>query len=111
MRLRRVPWRTVLPIAALVLVLLTALLPSPYVIESPGPVTNTLGTTRIDGRTTPVIEVPGRRTYPTTGALDLLTVSVTGSPGRTPSWLTLASRLVRPGRSPSRRSRSSTPSG
>lgn len=99
MRLRRIPWRTVLPIAALVLVLLTALLPSPYVIESPGPVTNTLGTTRIDGKATPVIQVPGRRTYPTSGALDLLTVSVIGSPGRTPSWLTLAASWFDPAQS------------
>ena len=86
-----------LPIAALVLVLLTALLPSPYVIESPGPVTNTLGTTRIDGKATPVIEVPGRRTYPTTGALDLLTVSVTRLAGADPVLADPRGRLVRPG--------------
>jgi PDZ domain-containing protein len=87
---RAVPWRAVLPVAALVLVLLAALLPAPYVIESPGPVTNTLGTTEIKGTPTPVIEIPGERTYPTSGALDLLTVSVTGTPSATPSWLTLA---------------------
>jgi Lon-like protease len=94
-----VPWRAALPVAALVLVLLTALLPSPYVIESPGPVTNTLGTTRISGTATPVIEVPARRTYPTSGALDLLTVSVLGTPGRTPSWLTLAATWFDPAQS------------
>ena len=99
MRLRRLPWGTLLPVAALVLVLMTALLPSPYVIESPGPVTNTLGTTSIKGKATPVIEVPGRRTYPTSGALDLLTVSVIGSPGRTPSWLTLAATWFDPAQS------------
>jgi PDZ domain-containing protein len=89
-RRRAVPWRGVLPVAALVLVLLVALLPAPYVIESPGPATNTLGTTRIDDTATPVIEIPGKRTYRTSGSLDLLTVSVTGTPSATPSWLTLA---------------------
>jgi PDZ domain-containing protein len=96
---RAVPWRAVLPVIALVLVLLTALLPAPYVIESPGPVTNTLGTTKIDGTPTPVIEIPGRRTYPTSGALDLLTVSVIGTPAVTPSWLTLAATWFDPAQS------------
>lgn len=96
---RRVPWRALLPVVALVLVLLTALLPAPYVIESPGPVTNTLGTTQIDGTATPVIRIPGKRTYPTSGALDLLTVSVVGSPSATPSWLTLAASWFDPAQS------------
>ena len=96
---RRVPWRALLPVVALVLVLLTALVPAPYVIESPGPVTNTLGTTQIDGTATPVIRIPGKRTYPTAGALDLLTVSVVGSPSATPSWLTLAANWFDPAQS------------
>jgi PDZ domain-containing protein len=94
-----IPWRAVLPVVALVLVLITALLPAPYVIESPGPVTNTLGTTDVDGTATKVIEIPGRRTYPTSGALDLLTVSVIGSPVATPSWLTLAATWFDPAQS------------
>jgi PDZ domain-containing protein len=94
-----VPWRAVLPVVALVLVLLTALLPAPYVIESPGPVTNTLGTTEVDGAAVPVIQISGRRTYPTSGALDLLTVSVVGSPVATPSWLTLAATWFDPAQS------------
>ena len=93
---RRVPWRALLPVVALVLVLVSALLPAPYVIESPGPVTNTLGTTQIDGTATPVIRIPGKRTYPTAGALDLLTVSVLGTPSVTPSWLTLAATWFDP---------------
>jgi Lon-like protease len=96
---RRVPWRALLPVVALVLVLATALLPAPYVIESAGPVTNTLGTTEIDGTATPVIQIPGKRTYPTSGALDLLTVSVVGSPSATPSWLTLATTWFDPAQS------------
>lgn len=54
-----------------------ALLPVPYVRESPGPTSNTLGE---DGGK-PLISISGRRTYPTQGHLDLLTVSVSGGPG------------------------------
>jgi PDZ domain-containing protein len=75
---------------ALALVLLVGLLPAPYVIERPGPVVDTLGTTKVDGSSGPLITIPGRRTYPTTGRLDLLTVSVLGSPSATPSWIELA---------------------
>ena len=54
-----------------------ALLPVPYVREAPGPTSNTLGT---DGGKA-LISISGRRTYPTAGHLDLLTVSVSGGPG------------------------------
>lgn len=68
--------------AGLVLVVLltalAALLPVPYVILSPGPTANTLGTDGDDGD---VIQVSGRDTYPTEGHLQLLTVSVSGGPG------------------------------
>ncbi|HEY0474934.1 MAG TPA: PDZ domain-containing protein [Kribbella sp.] len=56
--------------------LLTAI-PVPFVSFSPGPVKDTLGTVN----SKPVIEVTGHETYPTTGELDLTTVSVT-SPNR-----------------------------
>lgn len=82
--------RTVLPIIALAVVLLVGLLPAPYVIERPGPVINTLGTTKVGGGSGPLIRIPGKTAYPTTGRLDLLTVSVLGSPGATPSWINLA---------------------
>jgi PDZ domain-containing protein len=82
--------RTVLPILALALVLLVGLLPAPYLIEVPGPVVDTLGTTKADGKKEPLIGIPGRTTYPTTGRLDLLTVTVLGSPRATPSWIQLA---------------------
>lgn len=45
----------------------------PYVALGPGPTYDTLGTTD-DGA--PVLEVEGRRTYPTDGRLDLTTVGV-----------------------------------
>jgi PDZ domain-containing protein len=48
----------------------------PYVALTPGPTYNTLGS--IDGTPggTPVLEIDGRRTYPTDGHLDLTTVGV-----------------------------------
>lgn len=72
---------------ALVIGLVFALLPSPYVIEAPGPVYDTLGTVEQDGEEVPLIEVPDEQTYPTDGTLDLLTVTVYGRPGATPGWL------------------------
>jgi PDZ domain-containing protein len=52
--------------------LLTAV-PVPFVSFSPGPVKNTLGTTKQQ----PVIDITGHKTFPTDGELDLTTVSVT----------------------------------
>ena len=57
-------------------VVAAALLPVPYVILSPGPTLNTLGTLR--GH--PMIEVSGRTTYATGGHLNLVTVSFQGGP-------------------------------
>ena len=51
--------------------------PVPFVSFSPGPVKNTLG----ESKSKPVIEISGHETFPTTGELDLTTVSVT-SPDR-----------------------------
>jgi PDZ domain-containing protein len=68
--------KTALSAAVLVLVVLVAvvvLVPMPYVVMSPGVTENTLGTFR--GK--PVISIKGHQTYPTTGHLDLTTVSVT----------------------------------
>jgi PDZ domain-containing protein len=53
-----------------------AVLPVPYVVESPGPTFNTLGTENA----TPVISVSGRETFPAKGNLDLTTVYVDGGP-------------------------------
>ncbi|AOT05204.1 YlbL family protein [Arthrobacter sp. U41] len=51
-------------------------LPVPYVVESPGPTFNTLGTEN----GTPVISVTGHETFPAKGNLDLTTVYVDGGP-------------------------------
>ena len=57
--------------AALTLLFVSTLLAVPYVIRSPGAVHDTLGS--VDGQ--PLIEITGAPTYPTTGQLDLTTVS------------------------------------
>ncbi|MGL4745576.1 MAG: YlbL family protein [Dermatophilaceae bacterium] len=49
----------------------------PYVVMSPGPATNVLGS--VDER--PVLSVTGAQTYPTGGALEFTTVRVLGGPG------------------------------
>ncbi|WP_448005239.1 YlbL family protein [Agromyces bauzanensis] len=72
---------------AAVIGLLFALLPSPYVIEQPGPVYDTLGVAERGDQEIPLIEIPDEETFPTEGELNLLTVTVLGRPGQTPNWL------------------------
>jgi Lon-like protease len=54
-----------------------AVVPVPYVALTPGPTLNTLSSP--GGK--PIIQIVGHRTYPTTGNLNLVTVSYTGGPG------------------------------
>ncbi|MGO2860063.1 MAG: YlbL family protein [Brevibacterium sp.] len=61
-----------------VLIALAVLLPVPYMLQLPGPVFNTLG----DYQGKPMISVSGAKTYPTDGRIDMLTVAVSGGPGR-----------------------------
>jgi PDZ domain-containing protein len=61
-------------LAALVV---AAVVSVPYVALMPGPTLNTLG--KPDG--TELIQISGHPTYPTTGNLNLVTVSYTGGPG------------------------------
>jgi PDZ domain-containing protein len=51
--------------------------PVPYVALQPGPTLNTLG---VSG-SKPLIQVKGHPTYPTSGHLNMVTVSFTGGPG------------------------------
>ncbi|EAR23830.1 secreted protein [marine actinobacterium PHSC20C1] len=71
---------------ALVGTLLATLVPSPYIIEQPGPVYDTLGDVNIDGDLVPLIQIPVETTYPTEGALSMLTVNVQGNPESPLSW-------------------------
>jgi PDZ domain-containing protein len=56
--------------------------PTPYVIERPGPAFNVLG--EQNGKA--VIKLTGTESFPTTGELDLLTVSLVGNREQTPTW-------------------------
>ena len=58
-------------------------LPTPYLIERPGPTFDVLG--EVDGQ--PVIQVKNQQSYESEGQLDVLTVSIVGRPERTPSWI------------------------
>jgi len=72
--------------AALILGIVLSVVPAPYLIEEPGPVFNTLGTNPFDGKQTPLITIDGHATHPTSGSLDLLTVSVVGNQTQRPNW-------------------------
>ena len=87
-RFTRVGW--VLLAAAVFSTLAFTLVPAPYVIEQPGPVFNTLGTVIKGGKQVPLIQIPGQKTYPTGGALDMLTVNIAGSREQPPSWFEVA---------------------
>jgi len=76
----RVDWRAPRTIALsiagallTVLALLLVLLPVPYSRLEPGPATDTLGAT--NGK--PLIVITGHQTYPSTGRLEMTTVSIT----------------------------------
>jgi Lon-like protease len=70
---------TLLVAAAGVLIALAVAVvsPVPYVALEPGPTLNTLGT----AGSKPLIQINGHPTYPTSGHLNMVTVSFTGGPG------------------------------
>lgn len=63
-------------VATVALVAVAFLLPVPYVKLAPGPTFNVIGD--VDGA--PVIVIEGTQTFPTTGQLDMTTVSESGGP-------------------------------
>lgn len=78
-------------IVALIALVVLTFLPTPYVIQRPGPVYDTLSTAAsTDGEQVPLIAIEGTRTYETSGSLNLTTVQVVGNRERTPSWFELA---------------------
>jgi len=79
-----------------IIVVGTSLVPSDYVIERPGEVHDVLGTVEIDGSPVSLIDIPSQQTYPTTGSLDMLTVSTLGNPDRTPSWFQVFQAWIDP---------------
>jgi Lon-like protease len=96
-----VPDRSTSQLLAAVLVavglLVAVSLPVPYVIESPGPVFNVLGS----AGGAPLVSISGARTYRTSGELEITTVSERGGPGNRVlltgllgAWLTSADAVV-----------------
>lgn len=94
---RRIHPGVVAIVAGLVLLLVLALTPSPYVIREPGPVANALGTAGPAGEEQEVISISGAKTYPEdAGELTVMTVSVVGNPEYQLSWLELAGAWFNP---------------
>ena len=99
---KRIGWG--LLVASVIALLILGFAPSPYIIERPGPVFNTLGLDVVAGQPTPsdakpVIAIPGRTTYPTSGALFMLTVNVVGNPQQLPNWFQVATAWFDPSES------------
>ncbi|MEU1089348.1 PDZ domain-containing protein [Streptomyces sp. NPDC005576] len=73
------PRRTATMLASILifiaLICVGVVLPVPYAEMSPGPTVNTLG----DANGDPVLKISGRKTYPTSGHLNMTTVRVTGA--------------------------------
>jgi len=65
-----------LSIGTMVIIGIALLIPVPYVLLTPGPVFNTIGS--VSGKD--LIRISGAKTYPTGGQLDMLTVSEFGGP-------------------------------
>lgn len=98
------PWHSSLGFGLLALTAVGAVLfgmvPSPYVVERPGPAFDTLGEVpNADGEDVPLIDIPDETTYPTSGELNLLTVYVDGSREDPLSWLEVALASFNPSRS------------
>jgi len=65
-------------LATLIAIAVAVLVPVPYVILGPGPTLNTLGK---DSSGQPLISITGHQTYPTSGNLNMVTISLQGGPG------------------------------
>lgn len=92
----RVGW--VLILVALIGTLVLSFAPTPYVIEQPGPVFDTLGEVEVSGKNVSLISIDSETTYPTTGTLSMLTVSVLGNRDEHPSWIDVVSAWADPSR-------------
>jgi PDZ domain-containing protein len=74
---RRAATLLVAAAGCLIAIVVAVVAPVPYVALTPGPTLNTLGS--LAGK--PLIQIKGHRTYPTTGNLNMVTVSFMGGPG------------------------------
>src|SRR2546421_1850592 len=76
-----------------VAIAVSVLVPVPYVILGPGPTLNTLGK---DPSGHPLITISGRASYPTTGHLNMVTVSYQGGPGNSLNVFTALAAWLNP---------------
>ena len=90
----------ILMIGAIAGTVVLGTLPAPYVLESPGPVYDTIGEIQQAGEDKPVISIEGEKTYDTSGTLDMLTVNLRGSRQTPLSWLEDLSFLLEAQREP-----------
>lgn len=77
-------------VIAVLLLLVMAVSPSPYVLRQPGPVFNAVGDVVLEegADAVPVITISGADSYaPESGRLDVMTVNVAGSPQGMPGWI------------------------
>jgi PDZ domain-containing protein len=74
---RRMATLLIAGVCVLAALVVASVVSVPYVALTPGPTLNTLG--KPSG--SDLIQITGHRTYPTTGNLNLVTVSYTGGPG------------------------------
>ena len=71
------------------------LTPAPYVVETPGPTFDVLGKT--DGKS--VLTFDDVKTYPTSGEINALTVSLLGNPENRLSWMRVLKAYIDPSES------------
>ena len=81
---------------ALVALIAVSFVPSPYVVQEPGPVFDTLGTVTIEDEDVQLIDIPVEKVYPTTGTLDMLTVSIYGNRETPLTWFETATAWLDP---------------
>lgn len=94
-RRRRRPGLGLVAGASTALLLLCGAVASPaYVTEGPGPTFNTIG----EYKGHQLISISGAKTYPTSGQLDMTTVSVAGGPNGATNALTVLVSFLDPGR-------------
>lgn len=89
-RIRRAGWIGILVASAASVGL--AFVPSPYIVEQPGPTWDTLGATDAG----PLIQIDEVQTYPTEGELRLLTVALLGNPQQPLTWFDVAEAYLDP---------------
>lgn len=96
-RRRRWLGPTLLAVAA-VAVIGVAASPSPFVVEQPGPVFDTLGVVTVDEVDVPLIDIPSHETFPTEGSLSMLTVSIAGNRDNPLTWFEVIPAWLDPSR-------------